>query len=55
MVWFTESVIRGMVPWKSHVEHAIEKPFVYVTNVADGGLVIDTPNRAWFPQSMPLI
>ena len=29
-----------MVPWKCDVEHAIEKPFVDVTDVADRDLVI---------------
>jgi hypothetical protein len=44
-----------MIRRKSHIEHAIEKPFVYVTNVADGDLLIDAPDRAWFPQRMPVI
>lgn len=55
MIWFTESVVRGMVPRKSHIEHPMEKPFVYVTDVADRHLVVDTPNRAWFPQRMSVI
>lgn len=55
MIWFTESVIRGMVPRKSHIEHAMEKPVAYVSDVADGDLVVDIPNRAWFPQRMPVI
>ena len=55
MIWFTESVIRGMIPRKGHIEHAIEKPVGYVTDIADSDLVIETPNWAWFPQCMPVI
>jgi hypothetical protein len=54
-LWFTKFLIRGIVPWKCDVEHAIEKPFVDVTDVADRDLIIDISQGVWFPQRDPMI
>jgi hypothetical protein len=44
-----------MVPLTCHVKHAIEKPVIYIANVADGDLVVKTLHRFWFPQRIPVI
>jgi len=33
----------------------MKKPFVDVPNVANGDLVVEPPDRAWFPQRIPVI
>ncbi len=53
---FTKFVVRGMVPWKSYVEHSIEKScIIYVTNIADRDLVVDMLHRIWVPQCISVI
>ena len=41
-VCLTNFVVRGMVRWKSYIEHPIEKSFtIYVTNITDRDLVVE--------------
>jgi hypothetical protein len=54
LVWPTKCSIRLVVPRKSHVEHANESPFRYVTDVADRDPGIEIPG-VWFPQCEALI
>ena len=53
-IWYTKSSVRGIVPWKRHVEHAIENTVRYVANVADRDLIVKTLHRFWFPQRKPV-
>jgi len=43
-----------MVPWQYHVEHANERPFVQVANIADRDIIVDLFLRAWIPQGEPV-
>lgn len=45
-------MVRRVVRWESHIEHAMKEPIHYITNVADGHLVIEIFNRVRFPQCM---
>ena len=42
---FTKFLVRRMIPWKRHVEHAIKKAVINVANVADRDLVVKTRHR----------
>jgi hypothetical protein len=44
-----ECLVRPVVPRKRHVEHANERPFVYVSDVADRDPIVETFG-IWFPQ-----
>ena len=50
--WYIISLVRGIVRWKSHIEHPVKEPIQYVANVANRHVVIGTFDRVRLPQCM---
>ena len=50
----SEKIIRRMVPWQCNVEHANERPFVQIANIAYRDVVIGIFRRVWIPQGEPV-